>query len=377
MNARAILDSLAASGNLRTLPGDRTGSDMLDFSSNDYMGLAGRDDLLQQFLDSPEVRRARFTSSASRLLAAPQRHYGELEATLAALYGRDVLMFNSGYHANSGLIPALTDKDTLIVADRLVHASIIDGIMLSRCEWTRFRHNDMAHLGRTLAARRPDGRNTLVVVESIYSMDGDAAPVEELIALKRRFPGIMLYIDEAHAFGAMGDRGLGLAACSSCPGAFDVIVGTLGKAAASMGAFAAMSADLRALAVNRCRSLIFSTALPPVNALWSTFMIGMLTGMDRERSHLAALGARLADGLTDVTGTPHAPGYIQPVIVGDAARAVRFSLSLADEGLKVLPIRTPTVPPGTERLRISLSAAMTTADIDRLLAALRNHALNQ
>ena len=337
------------------------------------MGLAERDDLLQRFLDSPDVRRARFTSSASRLLAAPQSHYEQLEATLAAMYGRDVIMFNSGYHANSGLIPAMTDKDTLIVADRLVHASIIDGIMLSKCEWTRFRHNDMAHLEKTIASRRSDGRNILVVVESVYSMDGDAAPVDDLIALKERYPGIMLYIDEAHAFGAMGRKGAGLAAGSRCPEAFDVIIGTLGKAAASTGAFAALSGDLKQLAVNRCRSLIFSTALPPVNALWSTFMIETLAGMDREREYLALLGRRLADGLTDITGTPHAPGHIQPVIVGSASRAVELSQQLAAEGLKVLPIRTPTVPPGTERLRISLSAVMQPAHVDRLLDALRNN----
>lgn len=370
MNVNDILTGLEATGNLRHLPGDRMSSDILDFSTNDYMGLADRHDLRHEFLQSQSASDALLTSSASRLLAATQKHYDELESTLARLYGRPTLMFNSGYHANSGLIPALTDKDTLIIADRLVHASIIDGIMLAKCDWTRFRHNDMEHLERLIDSKRPDGHNTLVIVESIYSMDGDSAPVEELIAIKRRHPGIILYIDEAHALGVVGKQGLGLAKSSSDPDAWDVIVGTLGKAAASMGAYAAMSGQLRVLAVNRCRSLIFSTALPPLNAAWSTFMLQQLTTMDAAREHLAELSRQLADGLTAITGSAHSPSHIQPLIVGDARRAVDLSLKLENEGIKVLPIRTPTVPPGTERLRMSLSASMTPNDVERLIKAL-------
>lgn len=370
MNVNDLLSRLEATGNLRQIPGDRMYDDILDFSTNDYMGLADRHDLRHEFLQSQSASDALLTSSASRLLAATQKHYDELESMLARLYGRPTLIFNSGYHANSGLIPALADKDTLILADRLVHASIIDGIMLAKCEWTRFRHNDMEHLERLIESKRPDGRNTLVIVESIYSMDGDSAPVEELTAIKRRHPGIMLYIDEAHALGVAGEHGLGLAKSCSDPEAWDVIVGTLGKAAASMGAYAAMSGQLRDLAVNRCRSLIFSTAIPPLNAAWSTFMLRQLTAMDTAREHLAGLSRQLADGLTSITGMAHSPSHIQPLIVGDARRAVDLSHKLENEGIKVLPIRTPTVPPGTERLRMSLSASMTPHDIERLIKAL-------
>lgn len=373
MNHRELIEEIKSRGNFRSIPADRTDSDILDFSTNDYLGLAERDDLRRAFMSGDTARDALLTSSASRLLAATQRAYHELEQTLEALYGRQALMFNSGYHANSGLIPALCDKDTLILADKLVHASIIDGIMLSKCSWQRFRHNDITHLGRILDKERPDGRNTLIIIESIYSMDGDSAPIEELIEIKRRYPGVMLYIDEAHALGVVGDRGLGLAASSSAPDAFDVIVGTLGKAAASMGAFAVMSPTLRDIAVNRCRSLIFSTALPPLNAAWSTVMLKQIVGMNAERAHLADLAHLLANGLSEITGKIYTPSHIQPVIVGDARLAVELSAKLSDEGIKVLPIRTPTVPPGTERLRISLSAAMTRDDIDRLLSALNQH----
>lgn len=371
MRPGEILSRLEESGNLRHIPADRMGSGLLDFSANDYLGIAAREDLRDRFMETAAARTALFTSSASRLLAASQDYYNELENVLAEAYGREVLMFNSGYHANSGLIPALTDPKTLILADRLVHASIIDGIMLSKCEFSRFRHNDITHLQQLIERSGRRGENTLVIVESVYSMDGDRAPMEELAALKRQYPGLMLYVDEAHAFGVEGPCGLGLTAGCTHPEAVDVIIGTLGKAAASMGAYAAMSPELKAVAVNRARSFIFSTALPPINAAWSTFIISEMAGMDAERAHLTRLSTLLADGLTALTGTPHTPSHIQPLITGDARKAVELSQKLAEEGLKVLPIRTPTVPPGTERLRMSLSAAMTAEDIDRLLDTLQ------
>lgn len=372
MNAKEILDKLAQTGNLRHLPADRRSSGMLDFSTNDYMGLAVDCERCWRHYDELNLYNTQlFTSSASRLLSSSQYIYEHLEDLLARQYKRPALVFNSGWHVNTGLIPALCDKKTLIVADRLVHASIIDGMMLAGCEWTRFRHNDVAHLEQILEKRCPTGENTLVVVESIYSMDGDSAPIEELIEVKRRHPGIMLYIDEAHAYGVVGENGLGLAHSSSEPSAWDVIVGTLGKAAASMGAFAIMSQELKDLAINKARSFIFSTALPPINVWWSCFMVDDLWKMDAERQHLASLAQYLAAGLESLTGEERYPSYIQPVIVGDAARAVELSRRLEEYDIKVLPIRTPTVPPGTERLRVSLSAAMSMDDIDRFVGALK------
>ncbi|MCM1449669.1 MAG: 8-amino-7-oxononanoate synthase [Clostridiales bacterium] len=373
MNYSLYLESLSGSGNLRALPRDRMADMMLDFSTNDYMGLACRADLRDRFVNSPRFKDALFTSSASRLLAATQNAYEELESLLATLYGNEALLFNSGYHVNSGLIPALCDKDTLILADKLVHASIIDGIMLSKCEFSRFRHNDMAHLERLIASKRPDGNNLLVIVESVYSMDGDLAPIEKLVELKRRYPGMLLYVDEAHALGVCGRQGLGLSMSCLAPQLVDVIVGTLGKAAASSGAFAIMSAQLKEVAVNRCRSLIFSTALPPVNAMWSTMMIRQLVAMDDERRHLGELSCILADALFEITGKRQHASHIQPLVLGDAAKALQLSRQLETEGVKVLPIRTPTVPPGTERLRISLSAKMTTDDVARLVSAIHKH----
>ncbi|MDE6370543.1 MAG: 8-amino-7-oxononanoate synthase, partial [Duncaniella sp.] len=308
------------------------------------------------------------TSSASRLLAGRQSEYEKLESQLRELYGRETLLFNSGYHANTGAVSALAQADrTLIVADKLVHASIIDGMTLSHAPFTRFRHNDMAHLERILAKESASYNRLMVVVESVYSMDGDRAPLDELVRLKRQYPKTMLYVDEAHALGVEGDRGLGL--CRNIDGyeEIDVIIGTFGKACASMGAFAAVSDEIYHYLVNRARSLIFSTALPPITVAWTSFMMDKIVEMNRERTHLKSLGEQLAAILRPLVSVPAqiTPSHIQPFVTGDPVKAVSLSQALLTEGFKVLPIRRPTVPPGTDRLRISLSASLTHKDIER------------
>lgn len=359
----ARLDALSAAGNLRRIPRDTGAAGVIDFSSNDYLGLAEHPELQAQFMEEAANRLSPMTSSASRLLAARQADHIMLEDTLRSLYpGRDVVLMNSGYHANTGMVPALAAGGrTLILADKLVHASIIDGIMLSKSDFRRFPHNDFDRLERTVAEKSPDyPGGVLVIVESVYSMDGDRADIERLIDIKRRHPGVMLYVDEAHALGVEGPRGLGLVAASSAPDMVDVVVGTFGKALASTGAFVAARPEIVRWAVNSARSLIFSTSLPPIVSRWSRFMIETMTGMDAEREHLRRLGRIFSPD----------ERHIVPHIVGDAALTVELSRKLLDLGMKVLPIRTPTVPPGTERLRISLSAARTIDQVTRLRAAI-------
>lgn len=372
MNYQNTLDQLQAAGCLRRIPDDSTESAVVDFSSNDYMGLAERPELTAEFLGRYGDNLPAFTSSASRLLAASQKEYDALERKLSGLYGgRAALLFNSGYHANAGLLGALASRDTLVVADRLVHASMIDGITLSRATHERFRHNDYDQLRTILRRKASRYPGVIVAVESVYSMDGDRADLGQLADIKAEFPDILLYVDEAHAFGVEGPGGLGLVAASECPEAFDVVVGTFGKAAASMGAFAVASPTIRDFALNRARSFIFSTMMPPVNVAWTSLMIDKLLEMDSERAHLAALGSRLASRLRAVNPrVPDASSHILPFVVGSASRAVGLSAALAADGFKVLPIRKPTVPEGTERLRISLSAARTMAEIDSLADAL-------
>ncbi len=357
------LSRLGETGNLRSIP-DGASPAAVDFSTNDYMGLASRRDLQERFMADPELRMTPMSSSASRLLASHQQEHSALESLLSTLYGRDILLFNSGYHANTGIISSLAEGSCHIVADKLVHASIIDGMVLSRARFTRFAHNNMEQLDRILAKVTPTAERVLVVTESVFSMDGDSADIEALVNLKRRYPNLLLYIDEAHAFGACGDQGLGLA--YRYP-EVDVIVGTFGKAAASAGAFAAVAPDIRKYLVNRARSFIFSTALPPITSAWTRFMIGQLIGMDAERSHLKHLSAMLHSALSDGTGTP---SHIQPLIIGDPVKAVSMSQQLLALGYKALPIRTPTVPAGTERLRFSVSAAMTDEDIAGVINAI-------
>lgn len=363
-----ILDRLHSEGNFRSIPHELpAGAEVTDLSSNDYLGLGADTGLQQSFFASASNRAIPMTSSASLLLSGRQREYEELENFLGQLYGRPCLLFNSGYHANTGMIQALADSKTLIVADKLVHASIIDGITLSKAPFTRFRHNDLGHLEKIMEKEAANHERVLIVVESVYSMDGDRADIDSIITIKRRYPNAMLYVDEAHAFGVEGPQGLGLCKESAEFGDVDIVVGTFGKACASAGAFCAVSPTLRDYLVNRARSFIFSTSLPPMTVAWTHFMIETFLTMDAERSQLRLLGQRLHDHLQPLSPkTVITPSHIQPLVVGSADRAVELSRRLLEEGFKVLPIRTPTVPPGTERLRISLSAAIPIEEIDRL-----------
>lgn len=364
-----ILDRLHAEGNFRSIPAELPGEGraVTDLSSNDYLGLAADPVHQARFFGDANRRAIPMTSSASRLLSGRQREYKSLENLLGELYGRPALLFNSGYHANTGMIQALADPKTLIVADKLVHASIIDGITLSKAPFTRFRHNDLGHLEKILAKEAAHHDRMLIIVESVYSMDGDRADIDCLTEIKRRYPSAMLYVDEAHAFGVEGPGGLGLCRASSRFDDVDIVVGTFGKACASAGAFAVLSPILRDYLINRTRSFIFSTSLPPMTVAWTQYMIETFLTMDDERRHLRLLGERLRSYIQPLSpGFPITASHIQPLVVGSAEKAVGLSHRLLEEGFKVLPIRTPTVPPGTERLRISLSAAIDTATIDRL-----------
>lgn len=372
-NFAEITDSLHASGNFRCIPSETdTERNLIDLSSNDYLGLATMRELQDEFFADSRNRLIPMTSSAARLLAGVQHEYLALENFLEQLYERPALLFNSGYHANSGMISSLAQAGkTLIVADKLIHASIIDGITLSKCDFTRFRHNDLNHLARILDKEASKYERIIVAVESIYSMDGDRADIESLIDIKKRHPNMLLYVDEAHAFGVEGPMGLGICRGSNGYNHVDVVVGTFGKACASMGAFAAVSPEIKDFLINRARSFIFSTALPPMAAAWTHHMIETFLPMDQRRSHLRDLAIRLKSILQPLSPNfPITASHIQPLVIGDAQRAVDISRKLRDDGFKVLPIRTPTVPPGTERLRISLNASLSLSDIDRFGASL-------
>ena len=369
------LTALRASGNLRHLPEVehqgiwilKEGMRMLNLSSNDYLGLASRQDLQEEFQASTQDRFYPYSSSSSRLLTGNFSVYTKLEKQIARSFDREAaLIFNSGYHANTGILPALTDKQTLLLADKLVHASIIDGILLSGSPFLRYRHNDYDQLERLVQKNACQYKTIIILTESIFSMDGDVADLNRLIAIKRQYPNILLYVDEAHAIGARGKTGLGIAEEQSCIQEIDLLVGTFGKALASMGAYLVCSRTIREYLVNTMRPLIFSTALPPFQIAWTSFIWEQLPSFTKERENLLAYSRLLAEALTG-KGGEISQSHIIPFIVGESEDCVRKAEELQRKGFYCLPVRPPTVPKGTSRIRFSLTANLTIKNIHQLI----------
>lgn len=372
----AELERLAQQGNLRVLPeGEHAGRDivshgrrMLNLSSNDYLGLATDGVLRGEFLRTLTAEGLDMTSSSSRLLTGNYPVYAAVEDLLARLFGREAaLVFNSGYHANTGILPALADERTLILADKLVHASLIDGLRLSAGRCVRFRHQDYDQLERLVAKNQADYDRLILVVESVYSMDGDLADLPRLVRLKQAYPHVMLYVDEAHAVGVFGAHGLGLAEAQGCIADIDLLCGTFGKALASAGAYVVCSQLLRTYLVNRMRTLIFTTALPPINWQWTLLVLQHLASFADRRKRLLGLADLLRAALKAKGYDCPSESHIVPLTVGPSPDAVRLAEHLQRQGFYVLPVRPPTVPEGTARLRFSLTASMTEADIRRLI----------
>lgn len=369
------LQLLEAHSNLRRLPEmTHSGRDvtvngrrMLNLSSNDYLGLASDRKLREEFLRTLTPDTFLPTSSSSRLLTGNFTVYEELETELSHLFGTEAaLIFNSGYHANTGILPAVSDTHTLILADKLVHASLIDGIRLSAAKCIRYRHNDLAQLERLLKEHHAAYRQIIIVTESIFSMDGDQADLQALAALKHRYGNVLLYVDEAHAFGVRGRHGLGCAEELDCIRDIDFLVGTFGKAAASVGAYIVCKRVIREYLVNRMRTLIFTTGLPPVNIAWTLFVVRRLVDMQERREHLTHISRTLRETLLAKGYACPSTSHIVPMIVGASADAVLHAEALQRHGFYALPVRPPTVPEGTSRIRFSLTAEIRKEEIEEL-----------
>lgn len=373
------LERLNSTNNLRRLPQDRhvgreievKGQRMLNLSSNDYLGLATDEALCGKFFRTLTPEKMLLTASSSRLLTGNFPVYEEVEEQLAVLFGTEAaLVFGSGYHMNAGILPAVADAHTLILADKLVHASLIDGIRLSAAKCIRFRHQDFRQLEVLLQKHHDEVARIIIVVESIYSMDGDVTDLRWLVSLKRQYGNVMLYVDEAHGVGVRGARGLGVAEEQGCISGVDFLCGTFGKALASVGAYVVCCHTLREYLVNRMRTFIFTTALPPVNLMWTKFVLERLESFADRRRHLEEIGntfraALLAKGYVCPSGS-----HIVPVMVGDSGDAILYAGEIQRRGFYVLPVRPPTVPEGTSRLRISLTAAITKEEIGQLIKSI-------
>ena len=375
------LDDLRKQGNLRQFTTNiQMGRDiqindrnMLNLSSNDYLGLAVDERLREEFFDLIPISEQRMSSSSSRLLTGNFPEYEQLEQALSQLFGhRAALLFNSGYHMNIGILPALCDSKTLILADKLVHASLIDGMRLSTAQYVRYRHNDLNHLDALLKKYQADQifERIIIVTESIFSMDGDEADLAALVALKKQYSNVMLYVDEAHAIGVRGKQGLGIVEQAHVIQDVDFIVGTFGKALASVGAYLICDPIIRDFLINKMRPLIFSTAQPPMCMAWSNFILQKVVKMNDQREYLKALSHSLNTQILAKNYDCPSNSQIVPVIFGDSIQTVALAHEMQEAGFYIMPVRPPTVPQGASRLRICLNTRIDQYDLDRLVSLL-------
>ncbi|MFP3455588.1 8-amino-7-oxononanoate synthase [Psychrobacter sp. SIMBA_152] len=369
---------------------------LLNIASNDYLGLGGDTELQAEFLvqvgQLSVTHIPKMSATSSRLLTGNDIQLEALEEELQNWYhsaiekqsltdSKSVLVLNSGYHANLGILPALTTLPvkTLILADKLVHASIIDGMRLSQSKlvtYRRYRHNDYEHLAKFIEQADETVERIIIVTESIFSMDGDRADLPQLVQLKSKDARIELYVDEAHAVGVLGDTGLGLAEETHTLADIDYLVGTFGKAFASMGAYIMCDEVVKQWLINAMRPLIFSTALPPINHAWTRFILAKMPTLTDQRAHLAQLSTTLSQAIDPrhrVSPTLQDIDYQSPIIpyiLGDNASTLAKAQQLQAAGFYALPIRPPTVPANTARIRLVMNAKLTNEDCERLIQQL-------
>ena len=341
------------------------GREVINFTSNNYLGIANHPDLAAAAKEA--IDRYGCGSGASRLISGNMTLHEELETKIAEFKGTEAaLVFNSGFQANTGILSTLAGEGDAIFSDALNHASIIDGCRLSRATTVVYAHGDLGQLEAALK-QAAQSRRKLIVTESIFSMDGDEAPLAGMVDLAEKY-GAMVMVDEAHATGLYGATGAGVVAKLGLGERVVVQMGTLGKALGGFGAYVAGSRALRELLINRCRSFIFTTALPPAVMAMAIAAIDLISREPERRETLWSNCRKLTQGLHALgfhVGASSSP--ILPLIIGDAAKCMKFSEQLLDRGVFAQGIRPPTVPPGTSRLRITLMATHTREHIDRAL----------
>ncbi|PID27068.1 MAG: 8-amino-7-oxononanoate synthase [Candidatus Cloacimonadota bacterium] len=356
------IENLKNMGRFRSIPKECP-KDFINFSSNDYLGILSDNDLINRFKEE-NTDQLRFGSGSSRLLDGDSSYSRALEKLLSEKFSKfgdkKALLYNSGYHANSGILPAITTNKDLIVSDFINHASIIDGMKLSNAQFKRYKHSSMEHLESIVSKNYNKYEKIFIVTESLFSMDGDIAKLKKIIEIKKRY-NCFLYIDEAHSFGVFGENGLGISEEMNILEDVDLYVATFGKALGSFGAFSISNETIRSYLINSCRTLIFSTSLPPVNHLFTLYCL--------ERDYLLKPKRdRVKENINYLSKIFPFTIYSQifPYITGSDKSALDLSKKLRDSGIYSLAVRPPTVPENSARLRFSITANHTKKDFDKL-----------
>ena len=364
------LERLKAENQLRKIPKVDSKSDgkivlngkeYINFASNDYLGISTKTDLREEFLSK---NHSLLSSASARLLTGSSPEYSELETTVAKIFNKDnALIFNTGYQANLGVISSLAGKGDVVFSDKLNHASIIDGMRLAEGEFFRYKHLDYDNLEKILSAKREQYKRAIIVSESVFSMDGDVADIDRLVELKKKY-NCLLMIDEAHAFCAYGKNLAGLSEGKDV----DIITATFGKAVGSFGAFCVSDKPIIEYLTNKARSFIFSTSIPPINIAWSNWILTEKADFVRkQKSKLEKLVSSVHKLLKEKEIETVSKTHIIPIITGSNENTIKVSEKLLSEGYYIPAIRPPTVPIGTSRLRISLTADCKIEDFERLM----------
>lgn len=334
-----------------------------DFSSNDYLGLSQHPEMIEAAVNA--AKKYGTGSGGSRLLSGDSELFHELEDSTAKFKGKaSSLVFNSGYQANVGIISSLLSKDGTVFFDKLCHASIVDGVILSGAKFHRFRHNDADHLEDLL--KKEKAKAPLIITESVFSMDGDISPLKDLVSVKDKYAATLM-VDEAHATGIFGKNGSGLVEETGLSEGIELIMGTFSKALGSCGAYIACSEKMKQYLVNACRSFIYSTALPPSVVACNLKSIELVKKEPQRRKKLLDLSSYFIGLLKDEGIDTPSRSQIVPVIVGENIDAVSLSDRFKTNGFWVLPIRYPTVPKGQARVRFSLNYGHTEEMLEKVV----------
>ncbi|MDY5821880.1 MAG: 8-amino-7-oxononanoate synthase [Helicobacter sp.] len=379
MQATKILQALKDDNNLRTLQDIqhdgiyiiKDNKRLLNLSSNDYLGIATDRELREEFFDTIDKESLLLGSTSSRSLSGNYRIFTQLEDYIAAQFSnKSCLLFNSGYHLNISCMQALSEfSNVLFVVDKFVHASIIDGLRLGGKRFMRYTHNDMQSLASILEKTHNQYESIIIVSEGLFSMDGDLAQLDSLCAFKQQYSNVMLYLDEAHSVGVFGENGLGLASLGY-ENSIDFLVYTFGKAIGSFGACMICSPHLKDFFINKARGFIYSTAIAPINVAWNLFVFQKLKSMQNRRKHLLNLSELLRKECAKYNISLMGEAQILSLIAHTNENALLLADKLSHKGFFAPAIKTPSVPPNTARLRISLTSNMQEEMMIEIVSAL-------